>query len=232
MISNTSRILALADGLTASTEIAKIVGLSPRYVRKVLFRHLAPRLTVGAQQGSENHQFQTGRRVDLDGYVLVTAPQDHPHARQRAHRVGKLIFEHRLVMEHKLGRYLLPTEIVDHIDGLTLHNAPGNLRLFQSNGDHLAETTTGRTKLWSRAGHLNIGARTDRGREIEPVDSYGRRRKAGDVRLRQILLAALSLGADSPYLLGTNHHTTKAEIDLSSRSTTERALADLYERWA
>lgn len=231
MNENTRKIVALSDGTRSSTEIAELVGLTPRYVRKVMLRMDLPRLGEGARPGASNHQYRSGRRVDHDGYVLVTAPVDHPYARQRSNRAGKLIYEHRLVLEQTLGRYLLPEEVVDHVDGLTLHNAPENLRLFSSNAEHLSETTAGRTKLWSAQGRQNIGTRTDRGRVIQPVDSYGQRRKSGDVRLRQILLAALSLGSDSPYLLGTHHHTKKAGIDMSCRSTIQRALDDLYARW-
>ena len=232
MNENTQKIVALSDGTRSSVEIAELVGLTPRYVRKVMLRLDLPRFGEGAQPGAANHQYKTGRRIDRDGYVLVTAPTDHPYARQRTNRAGKLIYEHRLVVEQTLGRYLLPEEVVDHVDGLTLHNAPDNLRLFSSNGKHLAETTTGRTKLWSAQGRQNIGTRTDRGRTIQRVDSYAVRRKSGDVRLRQILLAALSLGTDSPHLLGTHHHTKKAGIDMSHRSTIQRALDDLYARWA
>ena len=232
MNENTRKIVALSDGSRSSVEIAELVGLSPRYVRKVMLRMDLPRLGEGAQPGATNHQYRSGRRVDRDGYVLVTAPTDHPYARHRTNRTGKLIYEHRLILEQTLGRYLLPEEVVDHVDGLTLHNAPDNLRLFSSNAEHLSETTAGRTKLWSTQGRQNIGTRTDRGVVIQPVDSYGQRRKSGDVRLRQILLAALSLGPDSPYLLGTHHHTKKAGIDMSCRSTIQRALDDLYARWA
>lgn len=231
MNSNTRKIVELADGRRSSAEIAGLVGLSPRYVRKVLLRLDLPRLHEGARHGGQNHQFQSGRRIDLDGYVVVTAPEGHPHARKRAGRKASAILEHRLVLEQSLGRYLRPEEVVDHVDGLTLHNSPENLRLFSSNGEHLYQTTAGRPRLWTAAGYRNIGARTDLGTTIQRVDSYGQRRAAGDVRLLQILRAALQLGADSPYLSGTLHHTKKAGIDLSDRSTTERALADLYARW-
>jgi len=231
MNQNTRRIVELADGTRSSTEIAHLVGLSPRYVRKVLLRLDLPRLGEGAQPGATNHQYKSGRRIDLDGYVLVTAPNDHPYARQRTNRDTKLTYEHRLVLEQKLGRYLRPEEVVDHIDGLTLHNAPENLRLFASNAEHLAATKAGHAPKLSVAGSRNTGIRTDLGREISRVDMHAIRRKRGDVRLQQILLAALSLGTDSPYLSGSSHHTTKAGIDLSSRSTIERALAGLYARW-
>lgn len=231
MNENTRKIIALSDGVRSSTKIAELVGLSPRYVRKVMLRYDLPRLGEGGQAGERNHQYKSGRRIDLDGYVLITAPKDHPYARQRANRETKLMYEHRYVMEQKLGRYLRPEEVVDHIDGLTLHNAPENLRLFASNADHLAVTKAGHAPKLSAAGSRNTGIRTDLGQAISRVDMHAIRRKRGDVRLRQILLAALLLGTDSPYLLGTSHHTKKAGIDMSSRSTIERALADLYARW-
>jgi hypothetical protein len=57
-------------------------------------------------------------------------------------------------------------------------------------------------------------------------------KKSGDARLRQILLAMLSLGADSPYLLGTHHHLEKAGISDLSRSNLELELEKLYQRYA
>jgi hypothetical protein len=231
MNANTERIISLYDGTRSSIEIAQIVGLSPRYVRKIAIKFSLPRLGEGGRHGEKNHQFVSGRRIDFDGYVMVTAPEDHPYARLRSLRLAKTIFEHRLVMEQGLGRYLLPTEVVDHIDGLTLHNDPANLRLFQKNGDHLRETITGLPKRISVSGIRNIKTRFDQPEDWKLVDTFYQRRARGDVRLRQILLAALKLGIDSPFLLGTSHHLKKAQIDCSSRSKIEHALAELNQRW-
>ena len=222
----------LCDGVRSSTEIAALVGLSPRYVRRLMLRHGLPTRNEGGGPGELNHQFAGGRRIDLDGYVLVTAPSDHPHARQRTNREGKLMYEHRLVAEQELGRYLTPKEVVDHRDGLTLHNAPTNLRVFPTNADHLRETLAGRVQHLSVSGKQNILERFVLPEDRERVDTYRQRREAGDVRLRQILLLALSLGIDSPYLCGTKGCLERAGIDLSSRSTIERALADVDRRWA
>ena len=196
-----------------------------------MLRHNLPTRNEGAGPGKLNHQFAGGRRVDLDGYALVTVPSDHPYARQRTNRNTKLMYEHRLVVERELGRYLTPEEVVDHRDGLTLHNSPTNLRVFPTNADHLRETLEGRVQRLSVSGKRNILERFAPPEDRERVDTYRQRREAGDVRLRQILLLALSLGTDSPYLCGTKGHIEKAGIDLSSHSTIKRALADVNRRW-
>ena len=230
-IDHLPRLTPLCDGIRSSTEIAALVGLSPRYVRRLMLRHNLPTRNEGGGPGDLNHQFAGGRRVDLDGYVLVTVSADHPHARQRTHRNTKLMYEHRLVVEQDLGRYLRPEEVVDHRDGLTIHNALSNLRVFPTNADHLRETLAGRVQRLSQSGTQNILERFDPPEGRVLVDTYRLRREAGDVRLRQILLLALSLGKDSPFLCGTTRHTEKAGIDLSSRSTIERALDALDRRW-
>jgi hypothetical protein len=232
MNENTKKIIELYDGKMSSKEIAGIVGLTDRYVRKVATKKDLSRLHCGAQPGQSNHQFVSGRRVDLDGYVLVTAPPDHPYARHRSHRQVLLIFEHRLAVELQIGRPLLPGEVVDHKDGLTLHNDPSNLRFFDQNKDHLHETLKGRPKQISLSGQKNIRERNLPVEDRIPVDTYYLRRARGDVRLQQILLAALKLGIDSPFLLGTHRHLEKVGIDPSSRSMLEQELESLYRRYA
>ena len=224
------RVAELADGVKTLGEIAETVGLSKSGVKKIIQRHGLPTRRRGALSGEKNHQFVSGRIVCSDGYALVAAPPNHPHCRKRPGRNACLILEHRLVMERKLERQLRPEETVDHIDRLTLHNAPENLRLFGSNAEHLKATARG-PRQWSEGGRRNIGTRTDLGEENQPVDTYRRRRARGDVRLRQILLLALQLDKDSPYLSGTRRHLERIGIDPSSRSSLERAWVDLSERW-
>lgn len=57
------------------------------------------------------------------GYVMAFAP-NHPYMNRNRH-----VYEHRLVMEQKLGRYLEPRERVHHIDGIKDHNTDDNLEL-------------------------------------------------------------------------------------------------------
>ncbi len=57
--------------------------------------------------------------------MMIRVP-DHP----RAPNNGLYVFEHILVMEEMLGRYLLPDETVHHRNGVKDDNRPANLELW------------------------------------------------------------------------------------------------------
>lgn len=70
-------------------------------------------------------------RKELAGYILVRAPKDHPYARNDGS-----IYEHRIVMEEHLGRYLESGEVVHHINGVRDDNVITNLQLRRSRKEH------------------------------------------------------------------------------------------------
>lgn len=85
----------------------------------------------GKALSAENHpMWKGGRIIEADGYVMIFCP-DHPNANNKGY-----MFEHRLVMENQIGRYLLSHEVVHHRDENRSNNDPLNLFLYDSNADH------------------------------------------------------------------------------------------------
>jgi len=84
-----------------------------------------------AERGEKHYRWGGGYMHMAGGYIAVLRP-NHPHT----HASGYL-FEHRLVMEEHLGRYLKPEEVVHHINGHPSDNRIENLMLFASNAEHL-----------------------------------------------------------------------------------------------
>lgn len=68
--------------------------------------------------------------TDARGYVKVKVP-NHPAANRRGQ-----VSEHRLVMEHHIGRYLTGMEVVHHRDGNHANNAIENLVLCANAAEH------------------------------------------------------------------------------------------------
>lgn len=81
-------------------------------------------------------QLNSGRKISKKGYVQIYRP-DHPFAGKDGY-----IFEHRLVMEEKLGRYLQPEERVHHLNEIKDDNSPDNLEI-KTNGAHTIYHHTG-----------------------------------------------------------------------------------------
>lgn len=81
----------------------------------------------GARRGKNNYNWKGGQTITSKGYVFIKQP-DHPNANGNDY-----VFEHRLVMEKKIGRYLYPWETVHHINGIKNDNRDKNLKLLPSN---------------------------------------------------------------------------------------------------
>ena len=68
--------------------------------------------------------------IDNEGYIAYYMPE-HPLARSNG-----LVFEHTLVAERLLGRYLLKEEIVHHKDKNRKNNEDSNIIVFSSKSEH------------------------------------------------------------------------------------------------
>ena len=87
--------------------------------------------TLPGRSGINHHNWKDGRTFSANGYVLILK-KDHPYP----NNLHGYVFEHRIVKEKEIGRYLDPAERVHHINGIITDNRPENLMLFKSNSEH------------------------------------------------------------------------------------------------
>lgn len=85
--------------------------------------------------GEANGYWKGGRRTNCDGYILIMRPE-HP----RADRDG-YVFEHILVAEQKLGRFLSRGEVCHHLNGNPEDNGKDNIIIYNNHSEHLKEHT-------------------------------------------------------------------------------------------
>lgn len=111
--------------------IASDIGITPSGVRKYFVKYgieRVDRTSYFIGNPEKNPNWRGGKRLH-EGYVEVYCP-NHPNA-----NVRKCVYEHQLVMEKRIGRYLKKEEVVHHIDGNKSNNDINNLLLL-TNSDH------------------------------------------------------------------------------------------------
>ena len=97
------------------------------------------------KRGAENPKWRGGRWVHPTGYVWIYAP-DHPHTNAKGY-----VYEHRLVVEKRIGRFLNPGERVHHLNHQRGDNRDENLILFPSHSAHVRAEHKDALKNWSAA---------------------------------------------------------------------------------
>jgi predicted transcriptional regulator len=100
---------------------------------------------TGPRSGNQHTGWKGGVRI-VKGYRYIYQP-DHKNATKSGY-----VSEHRLAMEQKLGRLLLRSEVVHHLNNDPLDNRPENLGLYSNNAEHLRQTLKGQTPKWTKEG--------------------------------------------------------------------------------
>lgn len=80
--------------------------------------------------GANNIRWNGGK-TQSEGYILITKPE-HPFCQKSR----GYVFEHRLVVEQQIGRYLSPEEQCHHINEIRDDNRPENLMAFVNASAH------------------------------------------------------------------------------------------------
>jgi len=85
----------------------------------------------GAFKEGRKHPLWKNGRYNCSGYIYKLCP-DHPFANCQGY-----VYEHRVVMEKHIGRYLKLEEKVHHVNGIKTDNRIENLELFKNNTEHI-----------------------------------------------------------------------------------------------
>lgn len=103
-----------------------------RHVKNGRGKYCSQSCRSRARRGPAQGRWKGGREINTHGYVRINT-QDGQHS-----------LEHRLIMEHHLGRSLRSDEIVHHINGDKTDNRIENLELHTRASHRLVHTTNGR----------------------------------------------------------------------------------------
>ena len=104
------------------SNIAKELNISEVIISKYLDKYEIPKRTKSEQQKRErSSNWKGGKGITSHGYVKVFFPE-HPYASAAGY-----VYEHRLIVERHLKRYLKPSEVVHHIDFNKQNNDINNL---------------------------------------------------------------------------------------------------------
>jgi hypothetical protein len=154
------------NGKTYCQSCATKIGGVKRKGRKA--PHTAKRNS--SQVGKNHPSWRGGQYVDANGYRMVNV-----RSGRRKSGWGNYKKEHILVVERNIGRKILKSELVHHVDGVKLNNHISNLFLTDSSGHRNAHVSL-----------QDIGYELVRSKLVKFSKKTGKYSVA-DVKLRELL---------------------------------------------
>jgi len=133
----------------SQVEIAQSLGVSQKVIWKAMIRfNIKTRPQIKRNQfGEKNSSWKGGKTIHYNGKYIYQLAYGHPKA-----KTFPYVFEHILVMEKRLGRYLNDGEIIHHKNGNRKDNRIENL------------------VLTSRAEHFSLHGRNKKGQMLRGGD--------------------------------------------------------------
>lgn len=111
------------------SETQKGKKLSEKYKRKI--SEAVKKVFKGRNFKRENNSHWKGGIIKAHNYIYIYQPK-HPFPNQDK----RYVFEHRLIAEKYLNRYLTKQERIHHINEIKDDNRIENLYLFSTSGEH------------------------------------------------------------------------------------------------
>jgi Pyruvate/2-oxoacid:ferredoxin oxidoreductase delta subunit len=116
-----------------------------------------------------------GKSIHEFGYVLLKKPE-HPSSNKWG-----FVYEHILVAEKKLGRNLLPKEVIHHIDGNVENNDPANIEILPNHSAH--KRLHDQIRLLKSGIDRNKEKQCAKCKQIKPLDNFSPTTNRGNATL-------------------------------------------------
>lgn len=110
-------------------EIGNMFNRAPETIRNLLRKFKIPLRNRGWRIGKHNPSWKGGRRKSTQGYIIVIV-YNHPNSYKNE------VFEHVIVMEKCLERYITREECIHHINCIKDDNRIENLYLCKNISEH------------------------------------------------------------------------------------------------